>query len=61
MSVFLVILLPMLGSAVGSLLPTHARNAGSMLAAIVALAGAVLVVVLLRGMKPPQGHAPAAE
>ncbi len=37
MSVFLVILLPMLGSAVGSLLPTHARNAGSMLAAIVAL------------------------
>jgi EmrB/QacA subfamily drug resistance transporter len=31
------------------------------IAAIVALAGAVLVVVLLRGVKPPQGHAPAAE
>jgi len=30
-------------------------------AAIVALAGAVLVVVLLRGIRPPQGHAPAAE
>jgi predicted MFS family arabinose efflux permease len=27
-------------------------------AAVVALAGAVLVVVLLRGVKPPQGHAP---
>ena len=46
MSVFLVILLPMLGSAVGSLLPTHARNAGSMLAAIVALAGAVQMALL---------------
>ena len=31
------------------------------IAAIVALAGAVLVVVLLRGVKPPQGHAPASE
>ena len=31
------------------------------IAAIVALAGAVLVVVLLRGVEPPQGHAPAAE
>ena len=32
-----------------------------LIAAIVALAGAVLVVVLLRGMRPTQGHAPAAE
>jgi EmrB/QacA subfamily drug resistance transporter len=30
-------------------------------AAIVALAGSVLVVVLLHGVRPPQGHAPAAE
>ena len=39
------------------------ESLGSILtiAAIVALAGAVLVVVLLRGVKPPQGHAPAAE
>jgi EmrB/QacA subfamily drug resistance transporter len=29
-------------------------------AAVVSLAGAVLVVVLLRGMRPPQGHAPAS-
>jgi len=37
------------------------ESLGSILtvAAIVALAGAVLVVVLLRGIKPPQGHAPA--
>jgi len=46
MSVFLVILLPMLGSAVGSVLPTHARNAGSMLAAVVALVGAVRMALL---------------
>jgi MFS family permease len=39
------------------------ESLGSILlvAAIVALVGAVLVVVLLRGMRPPQGHAPAAE
>jgi EmrB/QacA subfamily drug resistance transporter len=30
-------------------------------AAIVALAGAVLVIVLLRGVRPPQRHAPAGE
>jgi hypothetical protein len=29
------------------------------IAAILALAGAVLVVVLLRGIEPPQGHAPS--
>ena len=46
MSLFFVILLPMLGSAVGSVLPTHARNAGSMLAAVVALVGAVRMALL---------------
>ena len=46
MSLFFVILLPMLGSAIGSVLPTHARNAGSMLAAVIALAGLVRMALL---------------
>jgi multicomponent K+:H+ antiporter subunit A len=46
MSVFLVILLPLLGSAVGSVLPTHARNAASMLTAGVALVGLVQMALL---------------
>src|SRR5690242_715229 len=46
MSVLLVIALPLLGSAVAALLPTRARNAASVLAAGVALAGLLRMAVL---------------
>ena len=46
MSLLLVVLLPLLGSALGSLLPTRARNAGSMLAGAIALGGAVQMALL---------------
>ena len=46
MSIFLVVLLPLIASALASLLPTRARNAGSMLAAAVALAGALRMAML---------------
>jgi len=46
MSLFFVIVLPFLGSAVAALLPTRARNAEPMLAALVALAGLVSMAPL---------------
>jgi multicomponent K+:H+ antiporter subunit A len=46
MSLFFIIALPLLGSAVAALLPTNARNAESTLAGLVSLAGLVRMAML---------------
>src|ERR1051325_9986636 len=46
MSLFFVILLPLLGSALAAALPTRARNAAPVLAALMSLVGLVRMAML---------------